>query len=359
MGTMPGRTSRTTRVRPAAVAPAPPPGGGFAGVAGHGRAVAHLQAQMQSGSLAHAHLFIGESRIGKTTLARALAEEMLVRGGSPKRLEWHPDFWLDDRVEPLKIDEIRFQAADDRIHHQTLQQFLALRPFAGGSRVAVLANADRMTDEAANCLLKTLEEPPPQSVLILTTTRPDRLVPTVVSRTQQLALSPLTGAEVRDWLVRAGVAAARAVEIAGLARGRIGWALAAAGGSPEWTSYQAWLQDLIEISAAPPLRLLEYAQRFGEDREAAQREAKAREALEVWQLWLRDALLASVGAPELVVHRSQRDALGSFATRWSPGQLATMLQLSLEAQQRVEQHVNPRLALTVFLLEAFQQPVSP
>ncbi len=323
---------------------------------GHERAIRLLRAEIGAGTLSHALLFIGEARIGKTALARALAEELLLGGESSRRVDWHPDFWIDDRDEPLRIDEIRFQAQEDRVHTQSLQQFLAFLPFAGGSRVAVLANADRMTDEAANCLLKTLEEPPARSTLVLTTARADRLAPTVVSRCQALTLSPLSDAAIETWLVGRGVPAPRAAEVAGLARGRPGWAFQAARHEEEWTRYQRWLQELIDASSAPPLALVEYAERFGEDREPAQREAKAREALGVWQFWLRDCAVLAAGSPELAVHRSHVEALREFGSRWSAGQLARMLQLSLEAQQRVEQHVNPRLAMEVFLLESFAQP---
>lgn len=323
---------------------------------GHEHTIGLLRAQMESGTLSHALLLVGEDRIGKTTLARALAEERLLGGPSPRRVDWHPDFWIDDRDEPLKVDEIRFQAREDRVHAQSLQQFLALMPFAGGSRVAVLANADRMTDEAANCLLKTLEEPPGRSTLVLTTARADRLAPTVVSRCQALALSPLSDAAVEAWLVRAGVPPIHAAEVAALARGRPGWAWAAARHDEEWTRHQEWLRQLLEMSMASPLALVEYADRFGEDREPAQREARAREALAVWQLWLRDCAVLAVGSPELASHRTHAEALQRFGTRWSAGHLVRMLQLSLEAQQRIEQHVNPRLAMEVFLLEAFATP---
>jgi DNA polymerase-3 subunit delta' len=325
-------------------------------VAGHERTIGLLRAQVESGALSHALLFVGEARIGKTTLARALAEERLLGGESSKSVEWHPDFWIDDRDDPLRVDEIRFQAQEDRVHAQSLQQFLALMPFAGGSRVAVLASADRMTDEAANCLLKTLEEPPPRSTLVLTTARADRLAPTVVSRCQTLALTPLGDVAIEAWLVRSGFPAPRAGEVAALARGRPGWALEAARQEEEWSRYQEWLQQLIDLSTASPLALVEYADRFGEDREPAQREARARAALAVWQLWLRDCAVLAAGSPELALHRSHAEALQRFGARWSAGELARMLQLSLEAQQRIEQHVNPRLAMEVFLLESFAAP---
>src|SRR5205807_9450761 len=85
-------------------------------------------------------------------------------------------------------------------HDQSLQQFLSLKPFVAPARVAVLANAERMTEAAQNCLLKTLEEPPPNTVLVLTTAYPDHLLPTCLSRCQLLPLAPVPAALPGSWL---------------------------------------------------------------------------------------------------------------------------------------------------------------
>src|SRR5438270_12757913 len=91
------RTRRNISVVPA----------GFAGIAGHVRAITILQAHRRAGRLAHAYCLTGEEGIGKTAVARALAEELLLGDGQPSRLEIHPDFWSDDRPEAISIDEIR------------------------------------------------------------------------------------------------------------------------------------------------------------------------------------------------------------------------------------------------------------
>src|SRR5438876_12274870 len=165
---------------------------GFAAIAGHERPLTMLRAHQAAGRLAHAYCLIGEEGIGKTALARALAEELLLGKGQPSRLEVHPDFWSDDRAEAISIDEIRFHPERGaQAHDQSLQQFLSLKPFVAPLRVALLANAERMTEAAQNCLLKTLEEPPPNTVLVLTTAYPDHLLPTCLSRCQLVAVSPV------------------------------------------------------------------------------------------------------------------------------------------------------------------------
>jgi len=96
-----------TRARRASVSKIEP-ATGFSRVAGHQRALGILAAQRAAGRLAHAYCFTGEPGVGKTCLADALAEELLLGPGQPSRLAVHPDFWSDDREEAISIDEVRF-----------------------------------------------------------------------------------------------------------------------------------------------------------------------------------------------------------------------------------------------------------
>src|ERR1700724_442869 len=203
---------------------------GFAAITGHQRAMSILRAQQAAGRLAHAFCLIGEERIGKTAVSRALAEELLLSEGQPSRLEVHPDFWCDDRPEAISIDEIRFHPERGApAHDQSLLQFLSLKPFVAPLRVALLANAERMTEQAQNCLLKTLEEPPPNTVLVLTTAYPDHLLPTCLSRCQLIALSPVGRSTLAGFIATRSGSPEEAEALAGLAHGRPGWAVRAMG----------------------------------------------------------------------------------------------------------------------------------
>jgi len=194
---------------------------GFERVAGHERAVGTLRAQRAAARLGHAYCLTGEEGIGKTALALALAQELLLGQGQPPRLEVHPDFWSDDRPEAISIDEIRFHPEKGaQAHDQSLQQFLSLKPFVAPTRVALLANAERMTEAAQNCLLKTLEEPPANTVLVLTTAYPDHLLPTCLSRCQVIALSPVGRPALVRFLRSRNCDEESAEVLAGLAHGR-------------------------------------------------------------------------------------------------------------------------------------------
>src|ERR1700716_1173465 len=260
VGAMPAsRTRRNT----AAVAR------GFAAIAGHDRAISILRAHQRAGRLAHAYCLIGEEAIGKTAVARALAEELLLGDGQPSRLEVHPDFWSDDRPEAISIDEIRFHPERGApTHEQSLQQFLSLKPFVAPLRVALLANAERMTEQAQNCVLKTLGEPPPNTVLVVTTAYPDHLLPTCLSRCQLISLSPVGRPAMAEFIKARQPNEGDAEALIGLAHGRPGWAARALTDRDWVVRMDRWAEQLAELAFEDVDGVLTYAARFGQGPQA-------------------------------------------------------------------------------------------
>ena len=323
---------------------------GFTGVLGHARGIGVLRAQQQSQRLAHAYCLTGDEGIGKTAVARALGEELLLGPGQPARLDVHPDFWSDDRPEAISIDEIRFHPEKGaQAHEQSLQQFLSLKPFVAAQRVGLLANAERMTEAAQNCLLKTLEEPPPNTVLVLTTAYPDHLLPTVVSRCQTIALTPVSRSALVAWLVDRGTASDRAEGIASLAQGRPGLALHALQ-DPRWVdASDRWGREISALAFEPTDSVLAYASRFGQGPQAEQR-VIASEALRALTSWLRDALLVQSGTA-LPMATERRDALIHWTGAVPADHLRTSLATAQRTQLLIDQNVNPRLAMEVMLLD--------
>lgn len=307
---------------------------GFEGIAGHRRGLALLERQVESGQPAHSYLFVGEPQVGKTTVARRLAQMLLPEAP----LSRHPDYWEDDRRVTIKIDEVRLiPGREPEAHSQSLQAFLALKPAVGRRRVAIVSNVGRLKDETQGILLKTLEEPNPGRVIVLTTpsVSPFVVLPTIVSRCQRIAFHPVDEAEIAQLLVAAGARAEVADELAGLARGRPGWALHALGDEELLARHRRWRQLLAEVVGAPrdvPLRLaqqldeLHMAWRGGEGQEM---QDPLLEALEAWQLQIRERMLG-----------------GAHPAPW-----ARLLELSYDALGYHEQNVSPRLNLECFLLE--------
>src|SRR5438552_7838230 len=268
---------------------------GFAAITGHQRAITILRAQRAAGRLAHAYCLIGEEGVGKTAVARALAEELLLGEGQPSRLDVHPAFWCDDRPDAISIDEIRFHPERGApAHDQSLQQFLSLKPFVAPLRVALLANAERMTEAAQNCLLKTLEEPPPNTVLILTTAYPDHLLPTCLSRCQIIGMSPVGRSAVVDFIAARQGSAEEAEALAGLAHGRPGWAVRALT-DREWAvRMKRWAEELAGLAFEDGGGVLSYAARFGQGPQAEMR-LVASDALRGFTAFLRDAMFLQAG----------------------------------------------------------------
>ncbi len=323
---------------------------GLARIAGHERALGILQAQRAAGRLAHAYCLTGDAGIGKTALATALAEELLLGPGQPPRLEVHPDYWSDDRAEAISIDEIRFHPEKGaQAHDQSLQQFLSLKPFIAPLRVALLANAERMTEAAQNCLLKTLEEPPPNTVLILTTAYPDHLLPTCLSRCQVIALSAVGRSALALFLQSRGCDVDKAQVLAGLAHGRPGWALQAHGDAAWAAGMDRWAEELAALAFEDADGVLSYAARFGQGPQAEMR-LKAFEALRAFTGFLRDAMLFTAGIGGSMPP-ARRMLLEAWTHRVHPGHLRASLAGAQRTQLLIDQNVNPRLAMEVMLLD--------
>ena len=307
----------------------------FGAVVGHGQALDQLLAQINSDRLAHAYLFVGESGLGKSATARALASALLPEAP----LKRNPDYWEDDRIKPLSINEIRLLPdKPPEFHELSLQAFLNLKPALGSRRVAVVTNVGRLRDQDQGVLLKTLEEPHPHRVIVLTTPslNPFVVLPTVVSRCQRLFFHPVPAPEIEKLLGSHGVDAGRAKLLADLSSGRPGWAMRRASDESVIELHHSWTQRLEEIFGAPadvPLHLAAQldSEQMGWRRSEGDEEDPALFAIASWQIELRRRMLASRGREQ--------------------GRWARLLELSYDTLGYLEQNVSPRLAFETFLLE--------
>lgn len=265
-------------------------------IRGHDELVAAFREVVGRGRLGHAYLFVGPSGIGKRTFAVELARSLLCEresfsisfsggkgqgegacGECPACIQvdarTHPDFQLlglpGDRHE-FPIEEM-----------QKLVSHLALKPARGRHRVAVVDDAESLSTEAANCFLKTLEEPPPDSLLILIAVSAERLLPTIRSRCQIIRFNALAPTVLADLILAEGLAehpdAAR--RLAEASRGSLETARWLA--RPEVQSLQRQMDDLLRTRPVNPVALGQLLGRFCEEgvKESAAKRERARVAL--------------------------------------------------------------------------------
>lgn len=235
---------------------------------GQPAAEAALRTMLRAG-VPHALLLAGPAGVGKRTLANDVAATLLCRMDDPgerpcracrgcRALEHgnHPDLHV---LAPTGAGQVIPIGGRDERGVRDLVRELALLPVEGGVRVAIVADADRMTEDAQAAFLKTLEEPPAATVLILTATDEERLLPTIRSRVVRIRVGPVPRGEIELLLTDAGLAEPPlAARLARLAAGRPGDAVAMAR-SPEAVTIRAeigrTLLDLVRASRADRLRL--------------------------------------------------------------------------------------------------------
>jgi DNA polymerase-3 subunit delta' len=317
---------------------------------GHDWAVEHLRKGIVHQRIRHAYLITGTEQIGRETLARAFAQAVncLVEDAdarpcgecrSCKRIASanHPDILypeLDASTGALRIEEVR-----------TITSRIALKPYEARYRIAILRDFDRARPQAQDALLKTLEEPPPQAILILIAPSSDSLLPTIVSRSQTLALRPVPLRVIRDILLRVhGAPPEQADLLARLSGGRLGWAICALG-DPTLLEQRDRALDLLEqVLALNRARRFELAEDLSKDKLALA------PLLELWQTYWRDVLMLCQGSQNMPANNDRRERIEELARHLSPEAALAALQITRETLRNLSLNLNLRLALEVMFL---------
>lgn len=327
-------------------------------VTGHDWVVSLLKGSIAEERVSHAYLFTGPPDVGKGTLALNLAQALNCLGEDKPCNECeacrkifagiHPDVRMVDlHYQALLRDETPAEQKELRINTiRSITQEAGLKPFEGRRKVFIIQDADRMTTKAANSLLKTLEEPPPHVILLLTASDTRLLLPTIVSRCQVFVLR-LAPAEIieEELRLRHGLDAERASLLARLSGGRIGWAICAARDDSILKDREDTLRELAVLPKMGRLDRLDYAQRL------VRKSDLMRETLELLLSWWRDLLLIRGGSPETINNLDSAASLEEDAHGYDLRDIVTFVKAIRRTQRELELNVDPRLALEVLMLD--------
>jgi len=317
----------------------------LADVLGHDGAVAELRRVIAAGRVPAAILLLGPAGIGKRALADALAARLLctaegddacgvcaqcvrVAGGT------HPDLRVvlrDADRKDVRTEQVR-----------ELTRWLSLTPLMAGRKVGIFDGAHEVNEHGQNALLKTLEEPPGSTVLLLTASAPSLLLPTVRSRCRQVRLEPLPAPLVRDIIVAKGVEASDADALASLAEGSPGRALALTG-ADEQKARQAVLATLPELRTLDATEISKRAQELAR--------GAADTGLAVMLAWYRDVLGAALLGPDAELRLAAHAAgLRAAAARLAPAAVLRQLEAVCDTIRDIERNANRTLAIETLLL---------
>jgi DNA polymerase-3 subunit delta' len=329
-------------------------------VRGHDTVLAGFRRVAQRGRLAHAYLFVGPEGVGKKCFAIELARALLCdRPTGPLTAcgtcascalvdaDTHPDLTLARRPEEkheFPVEQMRALLAN-----------FALKPARSRGRIVIVDEADDFNEESSNAFLKTLEEPPPGSLLILVGFSPERQLPTIVSRCQVVRFAPLPDPLVREILQKAEVEEELLDRLVRLAGGSPGRALALSDPAL-WTFRREFLAGLLAKPIDTPdlsKQWTAFVELAGKESAAQRQRAKAVVGLLVDVL--ADALRLQQGAPAIRTGPEEAGHQAALAGRLDSEGLMTLIERAMETEDHLDRRVQLVLAMEAFVDAAAQR----
>lgn len=321
----------------------------FSAIQGQEKAIHILQCAIQNHHLAHAYLFTGPEGVGKKKTALALAQYL--NCASPDTSTFsscehcpsciqiasgsHPDLLM---LEPdggsIKIEQIR-----------NLINKAALRNYGNTYKVIIINDAHLMTEQAANCLLKTLEEPMDNTLFILITAQAQNLPITILSRCQQIQFHLLSPAMIQDILQQLHPERQSQIGlVTALAKGSVSTAETLLANEEIASARQAFYEQLIRLSQNRPAQIIGWCEQWDKNKKMV------KALLELGQLWYHDILLLSTSGQSSLL--SNQDYLAQLrAQQITPQQLLPILQYFQTGMVQLESNASPRLVLEIVLLK--------
>jgi DNA polymerase-3 subunit delta' len=320
------------------------------GLLGHEWAVDLLRGHISGQRARHAYLITGPKGVGRRTLAIRLAQALNCSQPSAPAIPCgecracrliakaqHPDFSITQGEDgrALRVDQIR-----------ELQRTLSLAPYEATYKIALLLRFEEANPNASNALLKTLEEPPPQVIMLLTASDAEALLPTILSRCEVIRLRPLGIEQLTEGLqAHWGLPAEEATLYAHLSGGRPGYALRLSQNPEMLEQRQNHLDELQQLLSAPRVKRFSYAEEHAKDRVLLQN------TLQTWITFWRDMMLRTSGSSAPLINIDRQDEVNALAGKIdlaTAKKIVNQLEYSVE---QIERYVNPRLVTEVLMLD--------
>ena len=334
---------------------------------GHDAAVEHFRQSLRSARLASTYLFVGPAGIGKRSFALKLAQALLCQNHADEELQicghcascklaqagTHPDLLQVARPRDKSYIPVEtFIGPPEKRMREGLCHDIGMKPFLGGRRVAIIDDADDLNMEGANSLLKTLEEPPPRSVLILIGTSAAQQLPTIRSRCQILRFQPLATDVLIELLVSTGSVASRAEAeaLAPLAEGSLQRALELA--DPQLAEFRQRLFAALAKKAPDSVRLATAVSTLVDEagKEAPRRRARLRQIVGFAVSYYRELMRQAAGAPasrDAVLQQAISQALAAASP--DPLRCAAAVDRCLQTLEHIDRNANQSTTIECWL----------
>lgn len=321
----------------------------FQDIVGHEQIKEHFQMAIENHKVSHAYILTGEEGMGRKSLAHAFALALLCEKGKPEPcMECHackqilsgnhPDLIhvMHEKPNSIGVDDIREQINDT----------IMIRPYSSYYKIYIVDEAEKMTQQAQNALLKTIEEPPSYAIILLLTTNQNAFLPTILSRCVQLKLKPLRDFVVKGYLTDAlHVPEADADIFSAFARGNLGKAISLVSSEEFKQMYEEVLRILKSIQSMDISELLDSIKNLKEQN------LNIYECLDFMQMWYRDVLLYKVTKDmNLLIFKDQYRSINEISMSSSYEKLERVMEAIDKARVRLEANVNMELVIELMLI---------
>ncbi|SET23592.1 DNA polymerase III, delta prime subunit [Natronincola peptidivorans] len=323
----------------------------FEAILGQERLIENLKKALNRQQISHAYLLEGEKGLGKRKVAYEIAKGICCRGEekrpcnectSCKKLQHgnHPEVkWLQEETS-IKIESIR-----------QIQKNLQMKPYEGSKKVYIICDAEKMTIQAQNALLKTLEEPPEYATILLLTTNAVGLLPTITSRCQRLKLLPVSMEKIQNYLVgEKGITLEEAKVMAAFSNGAIGKALQLMEDEAFKNRRKETIRMTRDIMDKNTIQLLETMNFFNQEKDNIE------EILEIMMGWYRDLLIyKDTKKKEYTINIDEIQEIFYQADKLILKNIKEMILIIERTKNNFRSNVNFQLNLEVMLLDLKQK----